>query len=295
MENYWKILATGVLVSLWCSALPAYAWGDEGHEVVALIAVHYLDPGVKAKVDSVLAGDTTHLTPTTEIDQEATWADKYRASSTAHREATRTWHFVNLEISGPPDLRSACFGEPVLPVGEVASAGPAEDCVVDKIDEFTAELMNPATGKTEQLLALQFLLHFVGDVHQPLHSSDDHDAGGNRKSVAASGLAASNLHHYWDVEFVGALGPSATIIAQQLIAKITDAHRATWSSGTAADWAAEAYAIGKAHPYGMLPASTATNQYTLPAAYISDATAVVSEQLSKAGVRLAFVLNKAFQ
>jgi S1/P1 Nuclease len=183
----------------------------------------------------------------------------------------------------------------VLPVGEVASAGPAEDCVVDKIDQFTAELLNPATAKTEQRLALQFLLHFVGDVHQPLHSSDDHDAGGNRKSVTAPGLPASNLHRYWDVEFVAALGPSAALVAPQLIAKITDVRRAAWSYGTAADRANETYEIGKAHAYGMLPTPTATNEYTLPAAYVSDAIAVVGEQLSKAGVRLAFVLNKAFQ
>ena len=55
--------------------------------------------------------------------------------------------------------------------------------MVDKIDQFTGELADPATGAAEQLLALKFLLHFVGDLHQPLHAADDHDAGGDRNST----------------------------------------------------------------------------------------------------------------
>ncbi|WLA46706.1 MULTISPECIES: S1/P1 nuclease [Bradyrhizobium] len=74
--------------------------------------------------------------------------------------------------------------------------------MVDKSQQFAAELANPATDVEEQVAALKFLLHFVGDVHQPLHSSDDHDRGGNAKRVSATGLSAGNLHHFWDTEFV---------------------------------------------------------------------------------------------
>jgi uncharacterized glyoxalase superfamily protein PhnB len=65
----------------------------------------------------------------------------------------------------------------------LASLGPADDCIVDKIDEFTAELESPATSDPERRLALQFLLHFVGDVHQPLHAGDDHARDGGSDSI----------------------------------------------------------------------------------------------------------------
>jgi hypothetical protein len=286
------------LLGLCAIAPAAHAWGDEGHEVIGLIAAHYLDPAVRTKVNTILAGDKTHLTATTQIDQEATWADKFRDSdrntTKVHYNQTHNWHFVDLELSGP-DLTSACFGRPALPAKKVASHGPANDCVVDKIDEFTAELKNPKTSKTERRLALEFVLHFVGDVHQPLHASDDHDQGGNLKTVTAPGLASNNLHHDWDTPFVSALGASEAAIAQQLISNITAAQRTQWSSGSAADWAQESFGVSKAHAYGLLPTATTPNHYALTQAYVTDAEAVVAEQLSRAGVRLAFVLNQALQ
>lgn len=75
-------------------------------------------------------------------------------------------------------------------VGTVASNGSADGCVVDKIEQFAAQLANPATDPEEQIVALKFLLHFVSDLHQPLHSSDDHDRGGNAIKVSANGFKA---------------------------------------------------------------------------------------------------------
>lgn len=284
--------------ALICWAGPARAWGDVGHEIIGLIAAHYLDPAVRNRVNSILAQDTTGLTSGTSIDQEATWADKYRDSdrttTQVRYKATRAWHFVDLEL-GAPDLTTACFGAPPLPTGTDASHGAARDCVVDKIDEFTVELRARSTVAQERRLALQFLLHFVGDVHQPLHASDDHDQGGNQKMVSAPGLAPKPLHHYWDTEFVGRLGPGATAIAQRLISRITVAQRRQWSSGSAADWARESFGVARAHAYGLLPPATSLNHYNLSAAYVSDGASVTAAQLSKAGVRLAYVLNQALR
>ena len=143
------------------------------------------------------------------------------------------------------------------------------------------------------LFALEFLLHFVGDLHQPLHASDDHDQGGNRKFATAPGIRSNTLHHDWDTEFVNRIGPNEATIAQQLIANITAAQRSQWQRGTAADWAMESFDVAKDHSYGLLPAASQPNHYQLSAAYVTDAIAVTREQLSKAGVRLAFVLNQA--
>lgn len=291
------IIAVCLLWPVPGSIRAAFAWGDEGHEVIGLIATQYLDAGVLAKINGMLAADASHLT-LKDIANEATWADKYRDSdrnSTRKRyEKTRDWHFVDLEL-GSADLTSACFGRPALAAGAKASNGPAHDCVVDKIEEFSAELGDPATTDLERRRALQFLLHFVGDVHQPLHASDDHDQGGNLKLASGGGIPAGNLHHDWDTEFIRKLGPDAPAIAQALIAAISDADRSEWSSGTADDWARESYRVGRKHAFGKLPPPDAAGHYVLTRAYVDDATQIVAQQLSKAGVRLAFVLNQALR
>ena len=292
-----RIFAAGMLF-LCLGAGPAHSWGDEGHEVIGLIADHYLLPAVRSKVNAMLAADATHLTASTRIDSEATWADKFRDSDrntteTRYRQ-TRNWHFVDLEMQGP-DLYSACFGRRPLPRNTPASEGSAEDCVVDKIEQFAAELSASTATPEERRLALQFMLHLVGDLHQPLHASDDHDQGGNAKRVAAPGGYMNNLHHYWDTEFVARLGTDAATVAEQIIATITDAQRRLWSAGTAAEWAAESFSVGRTHTYGLLPAADASGHYEISAAYVADAVDVVREQMAKAGVRLAFVLNRDLQ
>ncbi len=182
-----------------------------------------------------------------------------------------------------------------MPAGTLASNGPASDCIVDKINEFSAELRKPRLSTKERRLALQFLLHFVGDVHQPLHASDARDQGGNEKTVAGPGLTSSSLHAVWDTEFVSRLGSDATTVAAQLISRITPTDQARWSGGTPADWAQESYESAREHAYGKLPPPTSPNHYTLTSAYEDDATAVCATQLSKAGVRLAHVLNEGLK
>jgi hypothetical protein len=241
---------------------PASAWGDEGHKVIALIAEHYLDPAVRAKVAGLLAADTDSLTAH-DIASEATWADNYRDSDRSttkiRYEATWRWHFVDIELS-QPDVAAACFGHPPLPPGVPASKGPPQACVVDKINQFAAELGDPATSASEQLVALKFLLHFVGGLHQPLHASDDHDAGGNKKLVAGEGLNSGNLHHYWDVEFVEGLGADPGQVAATLIGQISEPQRQEWSSGTPTDWAMEAYALARRDATRRLRTAAATRR-----------------------------------
>lgn len=246
---------------------------------------------------AILAGDDTDLV-VRDIAHEATWADKYRDSdryATKERyERTHRWHFVDLELEAA-DEDAACFGHPQLPPATPASEGPARDCVIDKIDEFAAELRNPLTEAAERRLALQYLLHFVGDVHQPLHAADDHDRGGNRKIVRGPGIRSHDLHHVWDTEFVARLGVEDEDIARRLIADIGPAQRRRWSAGTPADWARESFAMAKAYAYAPLLATGRPDHYELSAAYVADATAVTAEQLSKAGVRLAYLLNESLR
>ena len=280
-----------------CVCGPARAWGDAGHEIIARVADRYLQPQVRSKIKAMLDGDTSGLTAT-DLASEATWADKFRDSDRSdtrvHYLQTREWHFVNIELADG-DVAAACFGHPALPAGTAASAGPARACVIDKIDQFAAELRDPNTAPQERLLALQFLLHFVGDVHQPLHAGDDHDKGGNEKSVSAAGFTAGNLHHFWDNEFVRRLGARPAPVAAALIRRISPSQRARWSTGTPTDWARETFTVAQTHAYGRLPPAGPDGSYKVTPAYVADATSTVSLQLRKAGVRLASVLNAALQ
>ncbi|KVE26847.1 hypothetical protein WS67_14795 [Burkholderia singularis] len=284
----WRMLRNGVAsVALFGAATSAFAWGDVGHEVVAKIADHYLTDQTRIAVNAILATDTSGLTAT-DIASEATWADKYRAS----HSNTSQWHYVDTEIA-TGDIDAACFGHPPLPLNTVASQGPAQACVVDKIDQFVKELNAADTSPSERLLALQFILHFVGDEHQPLHSSDDNDSGGNSKHVSATGFKSGNLHSYWDTAFVTQLGTSADDIASKLIQQITPADVANWQTLTPRDWSLEAFGVAKQDAYGKLPQPNASGVYVLPSSYVSTAEADVSLQLRRAGVRLASVLNQA--
>jgi hypothetical protein len=287
------ILVCAVTLNL-SQARPALAWGDEGHEIVALVAQSFLESDVRKRVAALLAADTSNLTAH-DIASEATWADKFRdANINGSRDRTKQWHFVDIEITAPK-IDQACFNHPSIPPGTTASDGPADDCVVDKIQEFAAELANPGTDLEEQVAALHFVLHFVGDVHQPLHSSDDHDRGGNDKRVTAAGLAAGNLHHFWDTTFVEQLGPDARTIASDLIGHISKDQQAQWQAGGPADWPQETFNMAKVDAYGQLPEPNSHGSFRISDEYVTTATNDVAMQLSKAGFRLAQILNQSLR
>jgi hypothetical protein len=270
---------------------PAAAWGDLGHEVTALIAYQHLNGAAKTALDQLLAGDPDTLTPP-DFASRATWADRYRRT---HPE-TAAWHFADIEIDSG-DLSAACFGFPVLAAGQAASQGPAQDCVVDKIDEFAAELGDPRTSQAERLLALKFLIHFVGDLHQPLHASDHNDRGGNciALSPPSPDGKETNLHAYWDVGSVDALGSGAALIAQKLNAAISPAQSKAWSAGSTRSWALQSFALGKRDAYHLAtrPTCAAPGSVALTAAYEQTAQRDASLQLRRAGIRMASLLNKA--
>jgi hypothetical protein len=269
---------------------PAAAWGDRGHEATALIAYRHLTPKARVALDALLASDGDTLTPP-DFASRATWADKYRST---HRE-TAAWHFVDIEIDRP-DLAAACFGFPPLKAAEAASEGPAQDCIVNKINEFFAELKNPATTPAERILALKFLIHFIGDLHQPLHTADHGDRGGNCIALSPSPDGQdNNLHAYWDVGVVAALGNSALKIAAALDAEITHEDVQAWTSGNSAGWAMESFALGQRDAYAlaMRPTCQLPGSVALSADYQARARQDAAMQLKKAGVRMAGLLNDA--
>jgi S1/P1 Nuclease len=285
------LLGMSILLGLCQQAL---SWGDDGHKATALIAQRCLTPAVKTKIAAMLAADVDPLTPH-DLASEATWADKYRDmdNRTKHYDQTQNWHFVDMEIDNP-DLNAACFGRAPLRAGTLASNGPAKACAIDKIEQFAAELAEPDTDAEEKLIALKFLLHFVGDIHQPLHSSDNHDRGGNSVKVTVDGFShksSDELHGFWDTQFVDAIAVPPAALAMNLLAQITPADASVWATGSPEDWQLEAFNLARADTYGNPPLSKDTLQH-LDSNYVDTAEVDVSLQLSRAGIRVAYMLNK---
>jgi hypothetical protein len=176
-------------------------------------------------------------------------------------------------------------------------ASPAQDCVVDKVEEFESELTSQSTSPAQRLLALKFLIHFIGDLHQPLHASDHEDRGGNCIGLAPSPDGRdSKLHAYWDTGVVETLGGSADEIAAKLDAKITPAAAAGWGSGDAKTWAMESFQFSRRVVYALpsQPTCATRGSVTLSSAYRAEAARDAATQLERAAVRMATLLNRAF-
>jgi hypothetical protein len=281
------IVATAMFCGIALTApQQARAWGDEAHEIVALLAERYLDPAVHDQVMALLATDTDKLTRH-DIASEATWADHYRDSDfkTTKKRYNQTywWHYV---YTGQP-----CTGRSDAPRGMNASTGPAKDCVVTKINQFAAELSEPSTTPKERLLVLKFLLNLVADVNDPLHDSDNQGAATMKAS--ADGFKSGTLLHYWEYEFVARNGTDAHAVADQWIAVITDTDSRAWQAGAPENWSQQGYELARDQVYGKLPPPDPKGVYHLDGAYIDNGSSVVALQLHKAGLRLAKILNKA--
>jgi hypothetical protein len=264
-----------LVVLAWC--MPASAWGGEGHQVVALIAETRLSERAKAGVRELL-GDGVNISDT----EVASWADEIRRE----RRETGPWHYVNVPV-----------GIEGVVGYDAARDGKDGNTIVGQIERFERVLADRTATKEARAEALKFLVHFVGDVHQPLHCVERAgDKGGNSVLVYMPGATgrASNLHRVWDGEmlrtYIG-LKPIAEY-AGELARGIGSDRLALWATAkTPADWATEGWRVAVWEVYPPVPVGQVTQ---LSAGYVEASRPVVEQQLQKAGVRLAEVLNRAF-
>ena len=256
------------------SILPSccFAWGVEGHQIVAHIAARELTSAARVQVQDLLGGDAEGA-----MVEVSTWADEIRRA----RPNTAPWHFVD------------------IPVGS-AGYDPSRDCrndrcIVAQIEREETILADRQLAPPVRAEALRFLIHFVGDIHQPLHAADNRDRGGNGVHVIL-GRRRETLHAVWDVDVVRALGRSPEDVAAVLARQISPADRRQWERGTARNWANESFQIADAEIYAKLPGSGSTEvPISLPASYAESEKRTVSTQLEKAGIRLSWVLNTALR
>lgn len=172
-----------------------YAWAREGYEIVAMIAEQRLQPDVREAV-TILLGATAFI-------EASMWADQVRGKETA------AWHYVNIPIDEDAyDSDRHC---------------PKQQCVVAQIERFRNVLADKAADARKRQNALKYLIHFVADLHQPLHAGDNHDRGGNDVQVEFLGQTinpynhkAWNLHAVWDSGILEAHERNAHHYAERL-------------------------------------------------------------------------------
>ena len=241
---------------------PALAWGAEGHEIAALIAARELTPAARAQAAHLLGGEAM-------LVLDSNWADEIRDQ----RRDTGRWHFVDIPLTAPGyDPRRDC---------------PDRACVVAQIENDMRILGDRRLSDGARAEALRFLIHFVADVHQPLHAEDNEDRGGNQVRVEI-GRERSNLHHIWDADVVEVLGRDAGAAASDIARSLSPAERKTWAAGTPAGWANEAHAIARDQIY---PPLMGRRSLRLPSDYAWRQAPLTRNLLAKAGLRLAFILN----
>lgn len=272
----------GVVASMvGTTAPPARAWGPAGHEIVARIANRYLSDKARNAVHKLLREEKLY-------DRSvANWADEIREGGELDRVYPKNhrWHFVDIPYEERSyDPRRQCKNQ---------------ECVIAQIDRFRKVISNTRLPKDERYDALKFLVHFVADLHQPLHCVEwNRDNGGSLRQVRFLGQRGqSNLHRVWDSQILNysLQDNEPEQYADGLLAEITPDRRTKWEQGTVVDWALEAHDLGVKHCYEGFHRDAPEDKPTqITPQYVRKNVPIVRGQLSRAGVRLAKTLNDAF-
>lgn len=299
--------AFGIATALFCSitlsySAPSLAWGQTGHRVTGAIATEYLTADTKQAIRDILGHES--------LAQASTYPDEMRSSPDPFwRKTASPYHYVTLKQ--PPHYHD--------------HDAPAEGDSVTALTHFRGVLLNPKSSKAQQQLALRFIVHIIGDLHQPLHVSDAAlaDLGGNKFSVTYF-RAMSNLHKVWDSEMIDSQQLSYSEMTQWLLAEISQQERQQWQQTNPKVWIQEsselrlhAYAAAKQAGAKSLTAKAAANDAAKNASKDSAKNAqpqndiavavpdlsydhnysqypVVKLRLKQGGVRIADYLNELF-
>jgi hypothetical protein len=302
-----------------CAPAPVWAWGCEGHEAIALIAEAQLNPRALAAVNKILAENPIDpalsrfckLEGLDAMANSSTWADDYRR--TPEGKSSAAWHFIDIPRGAPRgDVSRYC------PVGS--------GCITSALSAQIKILQDRAAALAERAKALRWVLHFAGEMEQPLHCTSNNDEGAHCFPVEFSGEQATskdpaqgeyspNLHGLWDYGIIEheigheSVGDFAASLERKYRSQI-----ATWQDAPIAidNWAWESHQIAEQTAYGLLPRPVAIEtpapggtcaddnhvaarmlelHEKVDGTYESAAYPVIEQQLAKGGARLAAVLN----
>src|ERR1700744_1321498 len=238
------------------------SWDYKGHKAVAIIAENHLNPNVKTNVAKLLRGE--------KMSEVASWADDIK-SEPAYR-STASWHYLNL----PAGLTYEQFSQTIT--------SENQPTIYSAIINCEEQLVSKSTTLNQKQVALKFLIHFVGDAHQPMHVSRTEDKGGNNIEVKFDNAELS-LHALWDGKLIDHEGLSDKQIAKEYDTA-TPEQISKWQSDPVIIWLWESYQIST-----ILYKEVEANN-DLDEQYYKDHINVVHNRIEKAGIRLAGELNR---
>ncbi|MDA1263055.1 MAG: S1/P1 nuclease [Planctomycetota bacterium] len=248
----------------------ASAWGQEGHQIIGVIAMTRLTPQTRVAIIELLGND--------DLATAGLWADQIRGDS--KYDWAKPLHYVN-----------APRNENTIVLERDCAKG---ECAVGAITRFLAEASDSTKSIEERRDALKFAIHFIGDLHQPLHAGYADDMGGNRIGVIAFGDIKTNLHALWDTVLIrhkihSKPGGDWRTLANALESEMPPKEVAQWESNLdPLVWGNESLAITRLI-YNDLPADAKVGE-----AYYESNLPTISRRLAAGGVRLAAALNKTF-
>jgi S1/P1 Nuclease len=275
-----RVALAAIVVTLFSSFDALLAWGGQGHRLVGLIAAERLTPAARKTVAWLLDGQT--------LAEVSSWAD----SLTSDQVQTSYWHYLNI----PPDARGYdrdrdCPKQPGVEAG--ARNDRWRDCVVDRIGYWEERLADARLDRADRATALKFIVHFIGDLHQPFHALGV-GRGGNDVKVRVFGEAncgndparpnPCNLHSVWDSRLIARRslddGPYLTALRRVISAKAMGSQPA----GTPAQWAEQSFRLAKE---ALVKPATDIDE-----GYYRRHITVIDERLALGGVRLAAEINR---
>lgn len=264
MKQAYRRLVTLAASVVLIVASRALAWGEYGHRIIGHIAYHFADDTTKATLKDLLGDES--------LADAGCWADEIR--SDPKYDWVKPLHYVNV----PRDAQSY----------DAKRDCETGQCVVAAIETYSAVVADRSKPKAERVEALKLLVHFIGDIHQPLHVSYAKDRGGNSIDVTAFGKK-SNLHRVWDTDLIKhRMKGGWPILAADLRQAITEQDRTAWEAATdPATWANESLAITRSL-YEHLPSDAGVGEE-----YYRQHISTVEERLKTAGIRLSATLNRS--
>jgi hypothetical protein len=242
---------------------PAFSWFDKGHRIVGLIAQVHLTAEARREIEKILPESMT-------LADAAVWPD---------HEGRSIRDFDPLHYVSIPETASGY---------DEARDCPERNCMVEALKWFSAVVADRNAPIMARRLAIHYVAHLVGDMHQPLHAGRAADRGGTQISVAYRGQT-TNLHFFWDKDLVDLEVGSEDEIAKRLIVNIAAKDRLKWQAGDPTQWTNESLLLGRSHAYDTGVSGELSNDY------VEKARPIVRTRLAQAGFRLAWLLNRAFK
>ncbi len=275
-----KLILAGAVIAATIATHSLSAWGGQGHRIVGLIAAERLTPIAKQNVTWLLDGQS--------LADVASWAD----SITTDQQQTSSWHYLNI----PPDAAAYarerdCPRQPGVAAGSRADRW--RDCVVDRIDYWEQRLADAKLDRADRATALKFVVHFIGDLHQPFHALGV-GRGGNDVHVRVFGEAncgddvrtsPCNLHSVWDSRLIAHRKTNDGEYLAQLHRLIVDKRMGAQPPGTPDQWAEQSWRLARE---ALVQPGTNIDE-----GYYRRHIGVIDQRLALAGVRLAAVINRA--